>query len=279
MSDEQHIIKRRIKLLKLRRKARRGEIFIRRVYKILRFFLILFIFWGVYRVSISKYWYLPISETEKNIQIIGNSIVSRNKIINEVKKVPLPDKPIYKINPNKLAKKLEELSPIQKVYIRRFWYPARFVIAVQEVVPAIVITPYENVPEVAAYSFNGVYISREYLPLTKKNNVIKILSFGVGDDDYEKWDVEKINKLYKLVKLVEFYSGEKAKYLDLRIKNNAFIQMESVKIRIGALDLGAFERIKAIKSIMKSEQVKKLSKKIKYVDLSWSDVRYINVEE
>lgn len=281
MADELYSTKRRIKALKLRRKARRTEIAVRRLYKIFKFCLIIFMFYGVYRVMNAHYWYLPNDalETGNKIQILGNSIVSNKKILNEIRKVPLPKEPLYKINPDDMVQVLENLPPIKRVYLRRFWFPARLVIIVQEVIPAIIISPSEDTAEVAAYSFDGEYINRDYLPLSKKPHAIKVLSYGTESDDYEKWDKEKINMLYRLAKQIEHYSGEKVQYLDLRIPNNAFIQLKSVKIRLGALDLNVFERIKSIPSMMASPDVKRLSSNTKYIDLSWSQVQYVNVKE
>ena len=281
MSDEQYVIQRRITQHKLKRKARRVEILIRRLFKIIKFCLILALFYSVYKVANSHYWYLTSDtfENGKNIEILGNDIVSNDKILKEIQKIQIEKQPIYKINPDKIVKGLETLPPIKRAYVRRFWYPARLVVMVQEVIPAIVIMPSENVAEVAAYSFDGEFINRDYLPLAKKNYAIKVLSYGTKDDDYEKWDEKRINTLYKLVREIEYYSGEKAKYLDLRIPNNAFIQLKSVKIRLGVIDLEVFERIKELNSMMKSPDVKRLSSNTKYIDLSWSKVQYINVTE
>ncbi len=281
MTDEQHLIKRRIKQNQLRRKARRVEIIVRRLYKITRFLLIVLLIYFVYRVANAHYWYLPkdIFITGKNVEISGNSIVSDKKILSEIRKIHLDNEPLYKINPDDMVKELEMLPPVHKAYIRRFWLPARLVIMIQEVIPAIVISPSENTPEVAAYSFDGVFISREYLPLNDKSHAVKILSYGTSEDDYEKWNLKKIMNLYRLVKETEHYSGEKVQYLDLRIPNNAFIQLETVKIRLGILDLTVFERIKELSSMMVSEDIKRLASDTKYIDLSWSDVRYINVKE
>ena len=280
MSDEKYFVKRRLKLLKLRRKARRGEIAVRRLFALLRFCLIIFIFYGLYRVANCHYWYFPSVGLKpgKNIEIMGNSIVKKKKIFSAIKNLPLPKEPIYKINPNIIAREIEKLPPIKKAYVRRFWNPARLVIAVQEVIPAIVISPSEDTREVAAFSFDGEYISHEYLPLSKKTHAIKILSYGTNDD-YEQWDKKKINDLYNLAKQIEYYSKEKVQYIDLRIKNNAFVQLESIKIRLGALDLNVYERIKAIPSMMASEDVRQLAANTKYIDLSWSDVQYVNVSE
>lgn len=280
MADEQkYSVQRRIKQHKLRRKARRVEIIVRRLFKIFRFCLVLFMFYCIYRLANAHYWFFPqdMLSTGRNIEIHGNSIVSGKKILSEIRKIHIGNEPLYKINPDEMVKELEALPPIKKAYIRRFWFPARLVVMVQEVIPAVIISPSEMTPEVAAYSFDGEFISREYLPLTKKPYAIKVLSYGTKDDDYEKWDIKKIMSLYRLVKETEHYSGEKVQYLDLRIPNNAFIQLETVKIRLGVLDLGVFERIKELASMMASNDVKRLASNTKYIDLSWSDVRYINI--
>ncbi len=278
MSDE-YVVQRRIKQQKLRRKARRGEIAIRRIYKFVRFSFILFIFYATYRLAICHYWFLPNDLYEKGIgkqlEIIGNDIVSEKKVIEEMKKFPIEKKPIYQVNPAEIANQIEQLSPVKRAYVRRFWLPARFVVMLEEVTPVIVISPSEEAPAVAALSITGELIGREYLPLSDKYDVVKILTYGTNDD-YEKWDVEKISDLYKLGSLIEEYSGEKLEYIDLRIKHNAFAQLESVKLRLGEIDVSVFDRIKVIHYIL--PEIKQMSDKIKYIDLSWKDSKYLKMK-
>lgn len=278
MSDE-YVVQRRIKQQKLRRKARRGEIAIRRIYKFVRFSFILFIFYATYRLAICHYWFLPNDLYEKGIgkqlEIIGNDIVSEKKVIEEMKKFPIEKKPIYQVNPAEIANQIEQLSPVKRAYVRRFWLPARFVVMLEEVTPVIVISPSEEAPTVAALSITGELIGREYLPLSDKYDVVKILTYGTNDD-YEKWDVEKISDLYKLGSLIEEYSGEKLEYIDLRIKHNAFAQLESVKLRLGEIDVSVFDRIKVIHYIL--PEIKQMSDKIKYIDLSWKDSKYLKMK-
>ncbi len=161
MSSE-YIVERRMKQQKLRRKARRGEIAIRRIYKFLRFLFILFILYSVYRVSTCHYWYLgkDIYEDKEKIEILGNEITSRNKIIAEIKKIPYENIPIYKINPAPIADQIEKLPPVKRAYVRRFWMPARLVIMVEEINPAIIIAPGETAPVVAALGFDGEKIHK-----------------------------------------------------------------------------------------------------------------------
>ncbi len=278
MSDE-YVVQRRIKQQKLRRKARRGEIAIRRIYKFVRFSFILFIFYATYRLAICHYWFLPNDLYEKGIgkqlEIIGNDIVSEKKVIEEMKKFPIEKKPIYQVNPAEIANQIEQLSPVKRAYVRRFWLPARFVVMLEEVTPVIVISPSEEAPAVAALSITGELIGREYLPLSDKYDVVKILTYGTNDD-YEKWDVEKISDLYKLGSLIEEYSGEKLEYIDLRIKHNAFAQLESAKLRLGEIDVSVFDRIKVIHYIL--PEIKQMSDKIKYIDLSWKDSKYLKMK-
>lgn len=278
MSDE-YVVQRRIKQQKLRRKARRGEIAIRRIYKFVRFSFILFIFYATYRLAICHYWFLPNDLYEKGIgkqlEIIGNDIVSEKKVIEEMKKFPIEKKPIYQVNPAEIANQIEQLSPVKRAYVRRFWFPARFVVMLEEVTPVIVISPSEEAPAVAALSISGELIGREYLPLSDKYDVVRILTYGTNDD-YEKWDVEKISDLYKLGSLIEEYSGEKLEYIDLRIKHNAFAQLESVKLKLGEIDVSVFDRIKVIHDIL--PEIKQMSDKIKYIDLSWKDSKYLKMK-
>ena len=279
MSNE-YVVQRRIKHQKLRRKARRGEIAIRRIYKIVRFIFILFIFYATYRLSAAHYWYLPYDlytqGKGEHLEILGNKIVSDEKIINEMKKFPIEKEPLYKINPAGIAHQIEQLSPVKRAYVRRYWLPARYVVMIEEVTPALIISPSEEAPEVAALAMTGELIGREYLPLNDKCNAVKILTYGTNGDEYEKWDKEKINNLYKLAKLLEEYSGEKVKYIDLRIKHNAFAQLETAKLKLGEIDVSVFERIKAIHDIL--PQIKQLSEKIQYIDLSWKESKYLKLQ-
>ena len=282
MSDE-YIIERRMKQQKLRRKARRGEILLRRIYKFIRFLILLFIIYLIYRLSGSHYWYLSSniynSKDIKRVEILGNRIVSSDRIIAEMKKHEIPNKPIYEINPAAIARGIEQLSPIKKAFIRRYWCPARLIVMVEEVNPIITVAPSEDAPDVAAFGQGGEIISREYLPFNHNVNTYKVLSYGTNGDDYEKWDTEKINYLYKLAKEIEEYSEEKVEYIDLRTPHNAFAQLQTVKIKLGELDVSLFERIKSLKGILSSPDIIRLKDHTKYIDVSWQKVKYVNLDE
>ncbi len=275
-----YTVERALKQQKLRRKARRGEIALKRLYKFIRFLIILFIFYSVFKILNCHYWYLPTDlykqKNTSRIEILGNNIVSAEKILNQMKKVPTEKKPIYMINPEKMTKEIEKLTPVKRAYIRRFWFPARYVVMTDEVIPAITVSPSEDAPAVAAFAHSGELISRDYLPLDKKFEAANILTYGTNGDDYEKWDKEKISDLYRLSKLIEEYSGEKVKYIDLRAPHNTFVQLETIRIRLGEIDNSVFEKIKQLPALL--PEVKKLSDQVKYIDLSWQESTYIKMK-
>lgn len=273
------VIQRRIRQHKLRRKARRGEILMRRIYKFFRFVFVLFIFYSSYRFLNAHYWYLPeniYQSPSVHLEILGNKIVSNEKIISEMQKIQIDKEPLYKIDPSDTVRQIEQLAPVKRAYIRRYWLPSRLVVMIEEVIPAFTIAPSEEAPDVAAFARTGELIPREYLPLDSKYNLPRILSYGTSGGDYTDWDIEKITKLYNLANMIEEYSGEKVEYIDLRTPHNAFTKIQSVKLRLGEIDESIYERIKSIHDIL--PEIKPLVDKIKYVDLSWKDSKYLKME-
>lgn len=278
--EHSYIVNRRLKYQKLRRKARRGEILVRRVFKFVRFCFILFIFYATFRLGATRHWFLPNDLYENKpidrVEILGNSIVSDEKIIEQMKKVQLERKQIFKIDPKPIEYQIEELIPIKRAFVRRFWLPTRLVVMVEELLPVITIAPSEDVQPVIAFALTGELITRDYLPLPENSHVIKILTYGNKGDDYDMWDVERIQYLYKLGLMLEEYSGEKVLHIDLRNPHNAFAQLESVKVKLGELDQAVFGRIKPIRDIL--PQIDNVAGKIQYVDLSWKDSKYLKME-
>ena len=274
-----YAVERRIKHNKLRRQARRGEIAVRRIYKFCRFIFVLFIFYSAYRLGATHFWYLPENIYENpsiHLEILGNEIVSSERIINEMKKVPLEKVELYRINPAETTNQIEKLPPVKRAYIRRYWLPSRLIVMIEEVTPAFTISPSEDAPDVAAFALTGELIPREFLPLKSKFKVPRILTYGTKGDDYQDWDIERIKKLHKLAEMIEDYSGEKVEYIDLRNKHNAFAKITSVKLRLGEIDESIYERIKSIHDIL--PQIKPMIDKVQYVDLSWKESKYLKME-
>ena len=274
-----YAVERRLKQHKLRRQARRGEIAVRRIYKFCRFVFILFIFYSAYRLCATHFWYLPTNIYENpsiNLEVLGNRIVSTERIISEMKSVPLKKEPLYKINPAETTKQIEKLPPIKRAYIRRYWIPARLVVMIEEVTPVFTISPSEDAPDVAAFAITGELIPREFLPLKSNFKIPRILTYGTKGDDYQDWDVDRIKNLYKLSEMIEEFSGERVEYIDLRNPHNTFAKIQSVKLRLGEIDESIYERIKSIHDIL--PQIKPMIDKVQYVDLSWKESKYLKME-
>lgn len=279
--EQNSTVKRRIKASQLRRKLNRNSAFFRKTYKFLRFVFVVILFYFAYQICGLKGWYIDAENfyngEAENIEILGNEIVSRERILNTIREFNITSEPIYKLNPSAMTNKLTKITPIEKTYIRRYAFPARLVIMVDEILPVITISPSENAPDVVAFAITGELITRDFLPLPNHIKTTRILSYGTQGDDYHDWNKEKVLMLYNLARATEEYSGENVEYIDLRTPNNAVIKISSVKIKVGEINNSTFETIKEIHNILPA--VKQMKKDIKYIDLSWEKTKYLKMEK
>ncbi len=273
-------IKRRIKRNQMQRNVRRSEIALKRFFSLIRFLLIVAIIFLTYKLVHSSHWYVSdlAFKSPKNeyLKIVGNQITPDYKILNALRRTEIPKKPIYLIKTKEMEKQILQIEPIKRVYIRRFWWPGRFTILVEERKPILIISPSETVAPIAFFAEGGKLIGREYLPLKSNFKPTLILTYGNKGDDYRRWNDSKIKMLDKLAKNLSAYSGEKVQYIDIRNPHDAYAQLTSVKLRLGELDATVFKRIQSISSIL--PQIKSFNKKIKYVDLRWEETNYLKLE-
>lgn len=272
-------VHRRLQKNRMERKVRKTQMRLARFRVFLRLIIIaLMIFAGTKIIKVHQ-WYL-----EKNIfgslqnphlEIMNNKIVPSYKILAALRKTDLPHKPIYRLDTNDIKKNIIQLDPIEDVYIRRFWFPARLQIIVEERVPIITISPEINVAPVAFFTSGGKLIGRDYLPLDKSFKTVLVLTYGTKGDDYRTWDNEKVKLIERIAKAVKVNSDEEIEYIDCRNPKDIYVKIKTVNIRLGELDDSVFERIKRIPSIL--PQVKTLDKPIKYIDLRWNNTNYIKL--
>lgn len=274
-------IARRVKINQMQRNVRRSQLGLKRLRALIRLIFICLMIFAAYKVYKLPQWYLNknafSSASNGSLEIIGNKITPKYKIISILRQTPVPQRPIYLFNTSKIEKDIETLEPIKQVYIRRFWFPARIDIIVEERTPIISISPAENVAPIAFFAEGGKLIGREYLPLDKSFKTILVLTYGTKGDDYRSWDEAKIKKIQLLARTLEYYSGEEVKYLDFRNPKDVYAQLPDVKVRLGEMNSTINERVKNIASIL--PQIKTLNKKIKYIDLQWEETQYIKLEE
>lgn len=279
--EESRSVQRRMKLLKLQSKARRGRIRITRLYKFSRFLLVVGLMYFCYLLINCSHWFFPSNyhftqNHSERLEIIGNSIVPDSQIIKTLSDVKTTNIPIYRQNPSVIKSKIEKIPPIKRVFVRRYWFPARYVIMVEERTPLLLIAPSETSPAVAMFTSCGKYIGREYLPLPTAYDTTLVLSYGTQGDDYENWDSDKVKLLDELSKKIAEYSGESVSYIDLRQPKDVYVQLPNVLLRLGELDFTVFKRIEYIKSII--PQIKNIKEKVRYIDLRWEDARYLKLK-
>lgn len=279
--EEDIIEAKKVKKIQRERQVRKGRMWQERLRAIIRFFVSLLLIAVLVWLAKLPQWYLDKSSfnvyNPDNIEIIGNKIVPTMKIFATLKGLQVADKPIYLYRTKEISDRINKLSPVDDVYIRRYAFPARLAIIVREKVPTIVIAPDEKVQPVAFFTKDGTLVGREYLPIASDIKTIKVLSYGNKGDDYHKWTKDKIQQIEKIARYVETYSQEPVLYLDFRNPNDVFVAIKTVKIRLGKLDDTLFDRIERIPSIL--PQVKLMDSKVKYLDLSWEKVNYLKLDE
>ena len=209
------------------------------------------------------------------LEIVNNKIVPSQKVLSALRRNRVSTKPIFLVKTDNLKESIMQLEPVQDVYIRRFWYPARLKIIIVERVPALTISPDIEVPPIAFFSSDGKLIGRDYMPLPDDYKTISIITYGVGDD-YRNWDKTKVNNFKKLAALVENASGEKIEYIDYRDPKDVYVKIPTVNIRLGSFNAGVYDKINRLRTLV--PQVKMLNKKIKYLDLRW-DSNFIKLDE
>ena len=211
------------------------------------------------------------------LEILNNKIVPKYFIIAALRKNEVPKVPIYMFDTAPIKKSIMQLAPVENVYIRRFWFPARLQIIVQERVPVLTIATDENSEPIAFFTKGGKLIGKDFLPLDESIKTVKVLTFGSKTDDYRRWDNNRVEQIENLAKAINSVSQVPLDYIDLRNPKDIYFKIDNLNVRLGEIDDTVNERISRLPSIM--PQLEKLNKKIKYIDLRWKDASYIKLEE
>lgn len=272
---------RRLQKNQMERKVRQSKMWLGRLRFLLRYLIIFTMIFVGYKLLRVSPWYLDKnvfnSYNNNSLEIANNKIVPSYKILAALRRAEVPHTPIYKLQTDDIKRKILQLEPIEDVYIRRFWFPARLQIIVEEREPVLTISPEINVPPIAFFARGGKLIGRDYMPLDKSFNTVLVITYGVRGDDYRGWNNEKVKLIEKVAKSVKANAKEDVEYIDYRIPKDVYVKVKTANIRLGELDDTVFERIERIPSIL--PQVKMLDKPIKYIDLRWKDANYIKLSE
>ena len=270
---------RRLKQAKMQRQIRQSQ---RRLNQLRTFYKISIIFGIIFLITFIlkiPQWRLRADAFDSldnpALEIVNNHIVPEQKILSALRRNQVPTQPIFLVKTDDIKKSITQLEPIQNVYIRRFWFPARLQIIVIERTPIVTISPNLEAPPIAFFSADGKLIGREYMPLDDDYETVAVITYGSGDD-YRNWDVVKVKNFKKLADLVEIETGEKVEYIDYRNPKDVYVKIPTTSIRLGSMNPSVFNKIGRLPSLL--PQVKMINKKVKYIDLRW-DSNYIKLDE
>ena len=270
---------RRLKQAKMQRQIRQSQkrlIRLRFLYKLFLIFGMIFLILVLLKMP---QWRLKSNAFDSlespALEIINNHIVPDQKILSALRRNQVPKQPIFLVKTDNIKKSITQLEPIQNVYIRRFWFPARLQIIVIERTPIVTISPNPESTPIAFFSADGKLIGREYMPLDDDYKTVLVITYGSGDD-YRNWDSNKVKNFKQLSDLVEAETGEIVEYIDYRNPKDVYVKIQTTSIRLGSMNPGIFDKIGRLPSLL--PQVKMINKKVKYIDLRW-DSNYIKLDE
>ncbi len=284
MSEEreysQRYYRRRLQANRYKRQVNAASVQIRAARVLLRLAIIVSIIFFAAVVLRAHRWNLNLEALKVAdpavLKIEGNVITPTYKIVDMIRQTELPNVPIYRLDTREIEKNITDLEAVEHVYVRRFWLPARLLIVVEERTPVFEITPNLDTAPISAITDDGIFIGRDYMPLSKRFKTTKILSYGVRGDDYENWSRVRVRELQKFIKAVETYSGDEVEYLDLRDPKDVYVKLQDVLVRFGEVNDATFERAQWLATII--PETKNFKKKIKYIDLRWDEAHYIKLD-
>lgn len=263
---------------KRERKIRKTRKKINRLKSFLRFLVTVLLITGCYFVFTLPQWYLPdyaFKNPSETVEIVNNTIIPDYVIYEEIKNIKVSKLPVFLVSVKPVIKQLYKIPVIKKVYVRRYGFPARFQIIVNERVPiALIKTDLKKQPD-AFLTSDGIFVTNKRYMNVPDKNVLKILTTQKG----LKTDIsiKKIKEIEHIVKDVERFSGEKVEYIDIRNPDDVFVKIHTINIRLGVLDSTVYERIKRIYTIL--PQISGVDSKIQYIDLSWDKVNYLKLQK
>lgn len=275
LEDPLKVVKNARKSRKIRQGRKKQSV----LRKTVRFFMTLLMIFLLIYVSKMPQWYLPKNAyTTANTGVItikNNKIVKSYRILAAMKAHDVPKVPIYMMKTKDIEKDIKTLKPIKDVYIRRYAFPARLQIIVRERNPVISIYLNEKGPAVGAFTDDGNFIGREFMPLNPSIKTLKVIAPENGDYSYKKWNNDQINEMQKIAAYIEMYSKEPVEYIDMRNPADVYVKIKTVNIRLGKFDGSVYERLKRISSIL--PQIKFIKAKVQYLDISWEKVNYLKL--
>lgn len=248
---------------------------------LLRALCIAAVIFAGYKILMSSKWYYPqdlfLKADKKRLSVAGNLITPKDKVIDALKYMQIPKKPLYMIDVKGFRDKILDIETVKEVYIRRYWFPARLQIIIKDRMPMLIVAPSAEAEPAAFFVEGGKLLSAELLPRDKSLYPLKVLTIGHPDDNFIEWDENRINELLRLAEHVSAYSGENVEYIDIINPNDIYVKIPSVLIRLGEQNDTLYKRLQNLTSILPN--LYKIEQPIKYVDLRWDVAKFIKLGE
>jgi cell division septal protein FtsQ len=267
-----------VKHKRIERKIRKKRKKISRLKAFFRFIVLVVLLFLIYEFFHLSGWYLKpdtFTNPQNNVEILNNKIVPTYVLQKDLENVKVSNLPIFLVKVKPISKELYKNPVIKRVYVRRYAFPARLQIMVEERMPEVIIKTDLKAKPVSFFTSDGVLImNKPYMSLGNSSSALKILT---QYNNLKSIDTKKIEELKKVVKAVEKYSNEKVEYIDLRKPNDVFVKIHSTSIRLGTLDSTVFERISRIYTIL--PEITEVDSHVQYIDLSWDKVNYFKLNK
>lgn len=284
--------KKKLRYLKARRRVIRLQENLKKFRVLARFSIIVLLCIFMFRLFNMHYWYLSRnifdSYPNKSLMILGNKIVSKEQVLDRLKQVKLPRKPLYMIDTKTLEESVKKLAPVRNVSIRRylvlfnfFQFPhrANLQVKIDEKTPIFAVSPSPKVSPLAVFMDDGTIIGKEFLPLKNMKDLYTIFTY----EDFNKWLPKDVRFIRTLASNLETYSSEKLHYLDIRNPEDVYAQLDDIRLRLGEIDPIMETRIKRISKevIAKALTIKagKSDNDIDYIDLRWEESLPVKLKE
>ena len=249
VQDEFSLVKHSVKHKQTERKIRKKRKKINRLKAFLRFGVLLLLIFLTYNFFKLSGWYLPkdtfLNPAKGRVQIVNNKIIPDYIINKSIKDLSVPHLPIFMMSVDPIKKEIYQIPVIKNVYIRRYGFPARVQIIINERIPIAIIKTDLKAKPAAFFTTDGVLITnKHYMNIPDDTSVLKILTTPYGLK--KEISVNRVQEIEKIVKAVETYSNEKVEYIDIRKPNDVFVKIKTTSLRLGTLDNSVYERIKRI---------------------------------
>ncbi len=243
-------------------------------------FIALLIFSG-YKLLTLPMWYYPQdmfkTAKNKNFAIMGTYITPNDKVLAVMRKVQMPKVPLYLLDVKAFEDRISEIETVKSVHIRRYWFPARLQIVIEDKKPILIIAPDEKSKPAVFFVEGATLLSADLLPKDAKKYPLKILTTGSDPkDNFIKWKEDRIDALLELADKAEELTGSEVEYIDIRNPHDVYIKTKPALIRLGEMNDTAYTRLASITTILPN--LSKIEQKIKYIDLRWDVTKYVKIE-